>query len=211
MALALWPKSTKDHFLSKTRAGKPFTCQICKKRFTSKKNKRAHASKHIARLPHHCEAGNITFQSRSHPLKHATSHNRETHVFSAKINKFLKSFGPSSCEIRNSYKSTNNDISLHSPTANNENEDTSIQLSVNNMPKTDDLKPAAAETASAFGGDPTDKFIKLEGIDNQESKKYTSVATSKSPNPAITIIRSNTAAAAIMILSQAQKQPPYHD
>ena len=30
------------------------------------------------------------------------------------------------------------------------------------------FKPAAAETASAYGGDPTGKFIKLEGIDNQE-------------------------------------------
>ena len=146
MALALWPKSTKDHCLSKTRAGKPFTCQICKKRFTSKKNKRAHASKHIARLPHHCNVRNKTLQPRPHLLKHAT-----TQVISAKINKFLESFSPSSCEIRNSYKSTNNDIALHSPTANNENEDTSIQLSVNNLPITDDLKAAAAKTASACG------------------------------------------------------------
>ena len=97
---------------------------------------------------------------------------------------------------------------MHSPTANNENEVTSTQSSVNNMPKADDLKPAAAETASACGGDPTDKFIKLEGIDNQESKKYTSVATSKSPNPVTTIIRSNTVAAPYLgyLLSEEETQ-----
>ena len=102
MALALWPKSTKGHFPSKTKAEKPFTCQICEKRFTSIKNKRAHALKHIASLSHHCEVCNMTFQSRSHLLKHATSHNRKTQVIFAKINKFLESFGPFSCEIGNS-------------------------------------------------------------------------------------------------------------
>ena len=74
---------------------KPFTCQICEKRFTSEKNKRVHVLRHQGSLPHRCEVCDMTFQSMSHLLKHATSHNRKTQVISAKINTFLESFGAS--------------------------------------------------------------------------------------------------------------------
>ena len=74
---------------------KPFTCQICEKRFTSEKNKRVHVLRHQGSLPHRCEVCDMIFQSMSHLLKHATSHNRKTQVISAKINTFLESFGAS--------------------------------------------------------------------------------------------------------------------
>ena len=112
----------------------------------------------------------MTFQSRSHLLKHATSHNRKTQVISAKINTFLESFGASLGEfgLDDTYEGAGNDISLHSATESGEIEDASIRLSVDNLPEPDTLEAAAAEAAFAFGNDLDDPFGNFDEEDEHE-------------------------------------------
>ena len=100
----------------------------------------------------------MTFQSKSHLLKHATSHHRKTQIIAA-INSFLKSFGASIGKFRlgDSYKSKSK--SLHSTTESDEIKHASIKLSVENLPKPHNLEAAAAEAAFVFGDDITDDFV----------------------------------------------------
>jgi hypothetical protein len=90
----------------------------------------------------------MTFQSRSHLIKHGTSHTRKTQVISAKINTFLESFSASlendMLGLEDGFEGGEEKIS-----ANSEFDDHSVRLSVDTNPES--LEAAAAEAAFAFG------------------------------------------------------------
>lgn len=89
----------------------------------------------------------MTFQSRSHLIKHGTSHTRKTQVISAKINTFLESFSASlendMLGLEDGYEGGER-ISAAS-----EFDEHSVRLSVDTNPES--LEAAAAEAAFAFG------------------------------------------------------------
>ena len=90
----------------------------------------------------------MTFQSRSHLIKHGTSHTRKTQVISAKINTFLESF---SASLENDMLGLEDgfDGGEEKISANSEFDDHSVRLSVDTNPES--LEAAAAEAAFAFG------------------------------------------------------------
>lgn len=109
--------------------------------------------RHQGGLPHKCEVCNMTFQSRSHLIKHATSHTRKTQVVSTKINNFLESFSASLGDdmlggMEDQFSggaSTSGKGGGGSAGA----DDNSVRLSVDTIPEA--LEAAAAEAAFAFG------------------------------------------------------------
>jgi Zinc-finger of C2H2 type len=89
----------------------------------------------------------MTFQSRSHLIKHGTSHTRKTQVISAKINTFLESF---SASLENDMLGLDDGFDAGGKiSAASEFDEHSVRLSVDTNP--DSLEAAAAEAAFAFG------------------------------------------------------------
>jgi hypothetical protein len=87
----------------------------------------------------------MTFQSRSHLIKHGTSHTRKTQVISAKINTFLESF---SASLENDMLGLDDGFDGGEKIS-AEFDGHSVRLSVDTNP--DSLEAAAAEAAFAFG------------------------------------------------------------
>ena len=98
-------------------------------------------------MPHRCDVCGMTFQSRSHLIKHATSHTSQPQVDSAKINTCLESF---SASLENDMLGLEDGFDGNVKiSATSEFDEHSVRLSVDTNP--DSLEAAAAEAAFAFG------------------------------------------------------------